>query len=123
MDPLSPNNIDGFADEAESYLADEGAAVLKTHLRRERSKRLIQRFKRGLKSYACTVCLFDFSARYGDVGLGFIEAHHIVSVAQLKPGAKTRIQDLVPVCSNCHRMLHRHRGLRIDELRARLRPI
>lgn len=122
MDLLSPSNHDGFADDAEPYLADEGAASLKTHLRRERSRKLVNQFKRNLKSFTCCICTFDFSQRYGQVGQGFIEAHHVVPVAKLKPGSKTRIDDLVPVCSNCHRMLHRSGGVSIDELKRRLRP-
>ena len=122
-DPLNPSNEDGFTDDAEPYLANEGAAVLKAHLRRERSKRLVKRFKRNLKSFTCVVCTFDFSRRYGEIGEGFIEAHHVVPLAQLAAGSRTRIEDLAPVCSNCHRMLHRSGGgMSMDELRRRLIP-
>src|SRR4051812_15019399 len=121
MDPLKPANQDGFADSAEPYLAEEGAATPRTHLRKERSKSLIDRFKRGLTSFACVVCDFDFAQRYGELGHGFIEAHHKTPVAQLKPGTKSKIEDLVAVCANCHRMLHRSGGISIDNLQERLR--
>lgn len=120
MDPLNPINRDGFVDSAETYMATEGAASLRTHLRRERSKSLIQRFKKQLKTFACSVCGFDFARTYGEVGYGFIEAHHKVPIAQLEPGAKTRLEDLAAVCSNCHRMLHRSGCLSIEDLRSRL---
>jgi predicted HNH restriction endonuclease len=120
MDVLNPANADGFSDEVEPYLAREGGAVLKTHLRRERSKQLIVRFKGSLKSLSCTVCGFDFAQTYGDVGAGFIEAHHVVPLSQLAPGSRTQVQDLVAVCSNCHRMLHRSLQLSVDELKRRL---
>ncbi|MBX2973231.1 MAG: HNH endonuclease [Flavobacteriales bacterium] len=69
---------------------------------------------------ACTVCEFDFKERYGSLGAGFIHVHH------LNPLAATRkahvidpIHDMVPVCPNCHAMLHRKKPLlSIDELRA-----
>jgi len=122
MDPLNPTNDDGFADSAELYMAEEGAATLRTHLRRERSRSLVDRFKRELTSFACAVCNFDFAETYGVLGNGFVEAHHKIPVAMLKPGAKTKLEDLAAVCANCHRMLHRAGGLSIDDLKVRLRP-
>ena len=56
----------------------------------------------------CKVCKFDFSVVYGDIGVGFIHVHHIVPLAQI--GKKYVVNpkvDLVPVCPNCHAMLHR----------------
>jgi len=120
MDPLNPANRDGLVESVETYIAAEGAATLRTHLRRERSKSLIQRFKKQLEVVACSVCDFDFERTYGELGFGFIEAHHKVPVARLEPGAKTRLEDLAAVCSNCHRMLHRSGCLSIEELRSRL---
>ena len=54
----------------------------------------------------CEVCGFDFAARYGELGEGYIEED------------TTTVDDLVLVCSNCHRMLHRKRPwIGKDELR------
>ena len=117
MDPLDPVSGHGFADAAEAFMASEGTGVLRTHLRRERSKSLVDRFKAALTSFSCEICNFDFLATYGELGRGFIEAHHKVPVARLEPGTKTRIEDLAPVCSNCHRMLHRSGDLTIDDLK------
>jgi putative restriction endonuclease len=120
MDLLNPVTGDGFADAAEPYMVTEGAAQLRTHLRRERSKSLVSRFKSELTSFACSVCDFDFAQTYGELGSGFIEAHHKIPISQLEPGAKTKLEDLAAVCSNCHRMLHRSGGMSIDDLKARL---
>ncbi|MGQ0279047.1 HNH endonuclease [Sphingopyxis sp. Q841] len=117
MDPLDPATRDGFVDAAEPFIASEGMGVLRTHLRRERSKSLVDRFKAALTSFSCEVCDFDFLETYGELGRGFIEAHHKIPVARLELGAKTRIEDLAAVCSNCHRMLHRSGGLTIDDLK------
>ena len=89
-------------------VAEEGALKLREHLSRERSRSLIRSFKQQLKSLACSVCDFDFAKKYGDLGTGYIEAHHTVPVASLQPGQVTRLSDLQAVCSNCHRMLHRN---------------
>lgn len=61
-----------------------------------------------LKGCRCAVCGFDFQKVYGEIGRNFIEVHHIVPVSEL--GAGFRINpttDLIPLCSNCHSMIHR----------------
>lgn len=80
---------------------------------RERDRRLVERKKAGVLArqgfLAGDVCKFDFAATYGGLGERFIEAHHIVPLAQAG-ATKTRLDDLALVCSNCHRMLHRARS-------------
>ena len=55
----------------------------------------------------CEACGFDFSDKYVDLGIGFIEAHHIKPIAKMKQNEKTKIEDIVMLCSNCHSMIHR----------------
>lgn len=70
----------------------------------------------------CAVCGFNFAEKYGNFGEGYIEIHH------LKPHASIRGEravdprtDLVPVCSNCHRMIHKPDPmLTIEELKKKL---
>ena len=61
--------------------------------------------------YTCRVCGFDFEKTYGGIGREFIEVHHRTEVSSY--GGKNHnidpIKDLIPVCSNCHSMLHRTR--------------
>lgn len=68
----------------------------------------------------CTVCTIDFGATYGEIGTGFIHVHHVRKIADL--GAEyvvDPIRDLVPVCPNCHAMLHRvDPPLDIEELQS-----
>lgn len=108
---LEPSAAPGdvpFQDPAELDFDDEeGRQLLRQHLQRERSSRLVQEFKRSLADWSCRVCGFDFAKVYGEVGVHFIEAHHTKPVAELEPGETVRIKDLLAVCSNCHRMLHR----------------
>jgi hypothetical protein len=64
----------------------------------------------------CEVCKFDFGVVYGAHGEGFIEMHHLYPIALGE--RKTVVGDLRPVCSNCHRMLHKgDRLLAISELK------
>ena len=61
-----------------------------------------------LKGYKCSVCGFDFEETYGDIGKEFIEVHHTVMVSTMGENYHVDINnDLSPVCSNCHAMLHR----------------
>lgn len=60
------------------------------------------------KGYDCAICGFNFEKHYGELGKGFIHVHHIVPVSQIGPGYIINpIRDLIPVCPNCHAMLHR----------------
>jgi hypothetical protein len=62
----------------------------------------------------CTCCGFNFSNFYGkEIGDGFIEIHHIKPIFQYRGDdliqtIKEAISNVVPLCSNCHRMIHRH---------------
>lgn len=54
-------------------------------------------------------CGFDFHERYGEVGAGFAEVHHLRPLSEAgEEGRETAITDLAIVCANCHRMVHRH---------------
>ena len=58
----------------------------------------------------CAVCGFDFEATYGDVGKGVIEVHHITSLSQINQEYKVNpVEDLIPVCSNCHTIIHKRK--------------
>jgi len=72
---------------------------------------------------ACAACGLRFEERYGTLGAGFIHVHHVVPISELGPDYQLNpIEDLRPVCPNCHAMLHRHRPpLSIEALRAALR--
>jgi hypothetical protein len=55
----------------------------------------------------CQVCGLDFKSRYGEIGAGFIHVHHIVPLASIGEQYNVDpVKDLIPVCPNCHAMLH-----------------
>lgn len=68
----------------------------------------------------CMICGFDYEKLYGELGKGYIEVHHIKPLAsqeeEVTVSPKT---DLICVCANCHRMLHRYKNyiISVDELR------
>src|ERR1700730_7855878 len=55
-------------------------------------------------------CDFDFLKVYGQIGKGFIEAHHLRPIASLDLGIAVSYEsakDFAVLCANCHRMIHR----------------
>ena len=114
-----------FGDAYESA-RDENAAPAKYLEGRVREARRIERARNGrarqecieAQGTVCVACGFDFGQFYGEHGEGFIEVHHLAPIAagdgerEINPKSELR-----PVCSNCHRMLHRGGStIPIDEL-------
>lgn len=67
-----------------------------------------------LHGISCQVCGFNFEEVYGERGKDFIEVHHMKPLSTFG-GESVEIDpqtDLIPLCSNCHRMIHR----RIDDV-------
>jgi predicted HNH restriction endonuclease len=95
----------------------DGNPVLAKHLRYERNSPLINKIKeRALarnKMLNCQVCKFSFLEKYGEIGKGFIEAHHKKPLSEIKRQTRKTEDDFILVCSNCHRMLHQN-SLAID---------
>ena len=75
------------------------------------------------KGYACQICGMDFEENYGEIGYHFIHVHHIVPVSQIGEGYIINpMEDLIPICPNCHAMLHRKNPpLSPNELKQRIR--
>ncbi len=63
----------------------------------------------------CLACQFDFEAVYGDLGKGFIEVHHTKPIVvyeddDLEKQITDALTNVLPLCANCHRMVHRRKG-------------
>lgn len=103
-------------NELESYIeditpAEEGKKGKYYTTKYERNP---QNRKKAIQIHGtkCMVCGFDFASTYGDIGRDFIEVHHIKPLFSLDEEMMVNPEtDLVCVCSNCHRMLHRRRNL------------
>lgn len=104
---------------------NEGQLLSRVHRYRERDRSLVQKKKQKFlllnPKIQCEACGFDFEQTYGDRGANFIECHHTKPVSELEANGKTKVSDLILLCSNCHRMIHRRKPwLSIDELVARI---
>lgn len=67
----------------------------------------------------CVICGFDFSKAYGQIGESFIHVHHLKEISSIgSEYSIDPIQDLRPVCPNCHAMIHRKKpAYSIDEIK------
>lgn len=74
----------------------------------------------GLK---CYVCEFNFEEQYGEIGKGFIHVHHLKPLSEIGEKYKLNpIEDLLPVCPNCHSMLHKRKPpYTVEELRNKIK--
>lgn len=71
----------------------------------------------------CIICGFSFQEKYGDIGKDFIHVHHIKPLGEIGAEYKVDpINDLCPVCPNCHAMLHRRKPtFSVNELRSKIK--
>ena len=72
-----------------------------------------------IHGYNCAVCEFNFEKAYGVIGRGYIHVHHIVPIHTIKKEYQIDpAKDLIPVCPNCHAMIHKKNPpLSIEELK------
>ena len=113
-------NIEQIYDDSVFYT--DGAESVVTQNKYERNP-LNRKACLLIKGYSCVVCNFNFEDHYGSIGKNFIHVHHLVPVSKLK--GETFINpetDLVPVCPNCHYMLHkRDPPYTVEELKKMIR--
>lgn len=110
---------ESFSNEEDEF--PEGKIIYRLHKQRERNSEKVRKLKADAmaqNNLKCCICGFDFRKVYGELGAGFIECHHTKPISEYIVGEKTKIKDLVLVCANCHRMLHKSRPWKtVDELR------
>lgn len=95
----------------------EGKKILSQHIRYERNP---QNRKKAilLQGHVCRICGFDFDKVYGkELADAYIEVHHIHQLSEGQQNVDPS-KDLITVCANCHRMLHRrkHNNISVSEL-------
>lgn len=67
----------------------------------------------------CRACGFDFEKVYGEIASSYIHVHHINQLADIKKEYNIDpINGLVPVCANCHSVIHMTRpAMTIEEIK------
>ena len=96
------------------------AKDLTYHLKCERDINNREQVTR-LLGYSCVICGFNYAKAYGkDLAKDFIDIHYIGDGKQ--DGNPDISKDFVPVCANCHRMLHHKRShnISVEDLKKRV---
>lgn len=111
-----------FPDELtpqDDYVEGAATQVVVNRYERDRNARQKALAHHGCQ---CKVCGLDMSKIYGEIGNGFIHIHHLIPLSAIKEDYHLDpINDLIPVCPNCHAMLHRHNPpLTPEELKHRM---
>lgn len=107
-------DLDVEAEQVEDGYGIEGKLINYYGNRFERNSR---NRKLAIKKHGlnCFGCGFNFEDRYGERGKGFIEVHHIYPLNTLEEAKEINPEtDLVPLCANCHRMVHRRKDDILD---------
>lgn len=92
----------------ESESEDEDYTKWRVHNRLDRNASLSRKAKQ-IHGYTCQACGVNMEEVYGSIGHEYIEAHHLVPVADLRGRIVRRDPktDFAVLCPNCHRMIHR----------------
>lgn len=103
----------------------EGAkkqVIVNAYERDDKARRkCLQYYLRRDGRIVCQVCGFDFGKVYGAEYTNKIHVHHIRPLSEINNEYQVNpTEDLLPVCPNCHMVLHANGGISIDELKRRL---
>ena len=117
----STSPADTAVDTAGTAVFEEGELFERWVKERERDPAAIERCKE-IHGVVCKACGFNFEFVYGPRGRGFIHVHHLNPLA-LSDGKRAvdPERDLIPLCPNCHAMVHKGDLLTLEELKQRVR--
>lgn len=108
---------DAAPGEEDFVFAPEGTvrrAFVNSYERDPRNKAMAIK----LHGTACFGCDLEMSATYGAIAEGFIHIHHLIPLSELDAPRAPDPRDLVPLCPNCHAVVHlRKPPLAIADLR------
>ncbi len=120
--PAVEKLVEIFPDEVDSSEVFREGAVRQVSINAYERNTVAR--KKCIEYYGtnCFVCDFNFGKEFGKLGEGFIHVHHLKPLSEIGEEYKVNpIEDMCPVCPNCHAMLHRHSPpLNIEQIKATL---
>ena len=100
-----PSHLASIENDGTSLFEEGRRRVIETNVyERNPSAR-----RKCLEHYGtrCIICGFDSGEIYGEEFAGKIEVHHIIPISERNGQYELDpIKDLIPVCPNCHMILH-----------------
>lgn len=107
INPVS-NELNDISNSLES--GTEGTSKSRFVTTYERSEKY-RKQAIAIHGDTCKACNFNFGKAYGDYAEGYIHVHHIHPVSELDtPQNINPEKDLVPLCANCHSVVHRKKS-------------
>jgi 5-methylcytosine-specific restriction protein A len=95
----------GYPDEVGQFVEGATKQVIVNAYERDPKARAFCLSHHG---YDCSVCGFNFGHTFGKLGDKFIHVHHLTAISATGVAhAVDPINDLRPVCPNCHAMFHK----------------
>lgn len=96
--------VDSSDSEQEYSEGAQSQALITTYERNKKARKVCLNYH----GYACKACDMDFEEVYGRLGREFIHVHHLREVSSAGKEYKLNPKkDLIPLCPNCHAMVHR----------------
>ena len=94
----------------------EGGRAFGTHGKIERSPLVRRRFFQLHPETICDACRLDTRTRYPWTD-NILQLHHLMPLANplLVDGTTTSLDDMVPLCPNCHRSIHVYYTMKLKE--------
>lgn len=123
--PTVKGNATIFENEDKTpELLSEGELV-EMHLTKHERNRDLRKQCIEIHGWKCQACGLDFKEKYGEIGLDYIEVHHLFPISQTDGRHKVDpATELVPLCANCHAMIHRLKGdeMTVEKLQSYINP-
>lgn len=126
--PSVKGNKTIFSDEKEATtpeLLSEGDLVELHVTKHERNPELRWRCIE-IHGWQCKGCGLDFKEKYGELGAEYIEVHHLFPISQTDgEHVVDPATELVPLCANCHAMIHRLKEteMTVEKLQSYINPM
>ena len=127
--PVAKAPVPGRKASKAPSMGPEGAEQtnLATRYERNQSNREKAIKEHGVKCFGCGITM---EKMYGKIAKDFIHIHHVKPISTVPEGSQPDPDDLLPLCPNCHAVVHlgesprrspKQRPLTIKELRALIR--
>lgn len=127
---LEKVKLEQVVEENTPLLPDETGEI-EEHSEGTKKQIIVNVYERNAKArkecisfygYSCSVCGMNFQKAYGEIGAEYIHVHHIKPVSEIGEEYQVNpIEDLRPICPNCHAMLHRKSPpYSLDEIKAKM---
>lgn len=105
IDEVAPATVNRLAEMESARVFEEGGRIVKELVKETQRSKEARAACLAAKGYRCIVCEQDLEELYGVPGI--IHVHHLNPLADGDEQRTTDpIRDLVPVCPNCHAVIH-----------------